>query len=160
MENEKAQQLSKQYGSLLYRVAFSYVKSKADAEDAVQETYMRLLQKQPIFDSEEHRKAWLIRTTMNICKDMLKSAWNRRTIGLEMLSDKERAALVLPYGIEDETIWIVMELSEKYRMPLYLFYYEGYSIREISEILKLPESTVKTHLKRGREAVREYLEKE
>ena len=160
MEDEKAQQLLNQYGELLYRVAFSYVRSKADAEDAVQETYMRLLQKAPVFENEEHKKAWLLRITVNICKDMLKSAWNNRTVSLESISQKERNALVLPYGILDETIWIVMELNEKYRLPLYLFYYEGYSIREIGEILELPESTVKSHLKRGRDAVREYLEKD
>ena len=158
MEDEKALQLHKSYGPLLYRVAFSYVKSRADAEDAVQETYMRLLQKKPIFENEEHRKAWLLRAVINICKDILKSAWNNRTVGYEGVSEKEKASLDLPYGIEDETIWLVMELNEKYRTPLYLFYYEGYSIREISHFLNLPESTVKTHLKRGREILRGYLE--
>lgn len=158
MEEEKTQQIHKQYGSLLYRVAFSYVKHKADAEDAVQELYIRLLQNRPEFETKDHEKAWLIRVLINICKDMLKSAWNSRTVGFDEITEGKKEELILPYGIQDDTIWIVMSLEEKYRLPLYLFYYEGYSIKEIAGILEIPEATVKTHLRRGREEVKKHLE--
>ena len=155
MEEEKVQQIHKKYSSLLYRVAFSYVKNRADAEDAVQEVYLRFMKNMPDCEAEEHQKAWLLRVLVNICKDMLKSAWNSRTVGIDSIAEKE--ALVLPYGIQDETLWIVMSLDEKYRLPLYLFYYEGYAIREIAQILDMPEPTVKTHLRRGREELKKQL---
>lgn len=154
---DNIKEIHKKYSDMLYRIAFSYMGNRSDAEDSVQEVYIRLLQKTPEFENEDHERAWLIRVLVNICKDMLKSAWNNRTVGLQNISEKEKEAMVLPYGIQDETIWIVMSLEEKYRLPLYLFYYEGYSIREIAGILEIPEATVKTHLRRGREEVKRHL---
>lgn len=155
MEPENDRQ--RQERTMLQRVAFSYMKHQADAEDAVQETFVRLLEHAPEFESEEHRRAWLLRTLINICRDMLKSAWRRRTVGLDSVDGQVQ--FVLPYGIQDETFCEVMELDERYRVPLYLFYYEGYSIAEIAGMLEQPESTVKTHLRRGRGALRMKLEK-
>lgn len=154
---DNIKEIHKKYSDMLYRIAFSYVGNKSDAEDALQEVFIRFLKKKPVFENEDHERAWLIRVLVNICKDMLKSAWNNRTVGIDGISERDRQALVLPYGIQDETIWIVMSLQEKYRLPLYLFYYEGYSIGEIAEILDMPESTVKTHLRRGREEVKKQL---
>lgn len=154
---EHIKEIHKKHSDMLYRVAFSYVGNKSDAEDALQEVFIRFIKKKPVFENEEHERAWLIRVLVNICKDMLKSPWNNRTIGMDSISERDRQALVLPYGIQDETIGIVMALDERYRLPLYLFYYEGYAIREIAEILEIPESTVKTHLRRGREEVKKQL---
>lgn len=146
------------YRDLLYRVAFSNVKNKADAEDAVQEVFIRYLRRRPVFENSEHEKAWMLRTVINICKDLLKSVWHKRTVSIESVSEAEKQHFYVPYVAMDDTLWMVMELPGKYRNALYLFYYEDYSIREISEILKLPEATVKTHLRRGREAIRQRLE--
>lgn len=155
MEPENDRQ--KQECTMLVRVAFSYMKNEADAQDAVQETYVRLLERAPDFENGEHRRAWLLRTVINICKDMLKSAWAKHTVGLDNVG--EQIFSLPPYGIRDDTFYVVMEMEQRYRVVLYLFYYEGYSIAEIASMLEQPQSTVKTHLKRGREELRKQLEK-
>ncbi|MCM1048184.1 MAG: sigma-70 family RNA polymerase sigma factor [Clostridiales bacterium] len=144
---------------LVYRVAFMYMKTHADAEDAVQEVFVRLLKYQPQFESEEHEKAWFIRTAMNICKDILKNKWNSSTIGIDRIPENERKYFHLSQVEEDETLCAVMELPEKYKDCLYFFYYEGYSVKEIAKLMKMPENTVKTNLKRGRDMLKTKLEK-
>lgn len=154
MESEKNRQ--RQERAMLQRVAFSYVRSVADAEDAVQETFIRLLEHEPVFENEEHRRAWLLRTLTNICKDILKSGWRSHTVALNSEVVSEQTAP--PYGIQDHIFLEVMGLEERYRVALYLFYYEGYSISEIAQMLDQPQSTVKTHLRRGREMLRKSIE--
>lgn len=154
----QSQEAYEQYRSLLYRVAFSHMNNHSDAEDAVQETYVRLFKKRPEFDSSEHEKAWLIRTLINVCHDIQKNVWNRQTVGMNQLSREDAKTFVLPYDIEDEMLHLVLALDKKYRIPIYLFYYEGYAIREIAEFLDMSENTVKTHLKRGRELLKSQLE--
>lgn len=146
------------YYSVCYRVAFTMVKNHADAEDIVQEVLMRLLLYCPEFENEEHEKAWMIRTAINLCKDLLKSKWHKATVGMESVSKTERAHFHIPDLKQDDTLWCVLELPERYRNCLYLFYYEDYSIREIAEILEEPENTVKTNLRRGREALKQKLQ--
>lgn len=157
MDDEKIQLIYTKYKDMLYRTAFSYVKNRAEAEDSVQETYTRLIQNSPTFSGEEHVKAWLLRTTINICKDILKSAWNQKTVQLDSLVEPTTEHLQPPHGIEDDIFDVVTKLPEKYRIPIYLFYYEGYSIREISQFLETPEATIKTHLKRGRDMLKERI---
>lgn len=149
----------KQY-TLVYRVAFMQMKGHADAEDALQEVFLRLLKYQPQFESEEHEKAWFIRTTMNICKDILKSKWHSSTVSIEKIQESEKKYFQLPHVKEDETLWAVLELPEKYKSCLYFFYYEDYSIKEIAQLMQIPENTVKTNLKRGREMLKAALEKD
>ncbi|MDE5867001.1 MAG: RNA polymerase sigma factor [Lachnospiraceae bacterium] len=149
----------KQY-TLVYRVAFMQMKGHADAEDALQEVFVRLLKYQPQFESEEHEKAWFIRTTMNICKDILKSKWHSSTVSIDKIPECEKKYFHLPNVKEDETLWTVLELPEKYKSCLYFFYYEDYSIKEIAQLMKIPENTVKTNLKRGREMLKAALEKD
>ncbi|MCM1087743.1 MAG: sigma-70 family RNA polymerase sigma factor [Muribaculaceae bacterium] len=145
--------------ALVYRIAFMHMKDHADAEDVLQEVFLRLLKYQPQFEGSEHEKAWFIRTTINICKDIIKSKWRSTTISIEKIPECEKIYFQLPYMKEDETLWAVLELPEKYRNCLYFFYYEGYSVKEIAGILKISENTVKTNLKRGREALKSVLEK-
>lgn len=149
----------REWYSLAYRVAFMQMKDHADAEDIAQEVFVRLLKYQPQFESREHEKAWFIRTTVNLCKDIIKSKWRSTTVSIEKIPEQEKAYFSLPFAKEDETLWAVMELPEKYRDCLYFFYYEDYSIKEIAQILKVPENTVKTNLKRGREALKETLKR-
>ncbi len=144
--------------SLVYRVAFMQMKSHADAEDAAQEVFVRLLRYEPRFEDAEHEKAWFIRTTVNLCKDILKSKWHSTTVSIEKIPEAEKDHFRLSYMKEDDTLWAVMELPEKYRDCLYFFYYEGYSIKELAQLLNIPENTVKTNLKRGREALKKRLE--
>lgn len=159
MEREQFEEYFKKYCPLIFRVAFAEVKSHADAEDVLQDTFMKLLRYHPVFESEEHEKAWLIRTTINLSKDLLKSKWQRTTVGMDTVPNEEKVYMKVPYLEQDDTLWRVLELAEKYRQPLYLFYYEDYSIREIASVLDMPESTVKTNLRRGREILKSNLGK-
>lgn len=145
------------YKDMLYRIAFSNMKNKADAEDAVQEAFLHRMRANTVFENEEHEKAWFIRTLLHICIDIHKSAWFQKTVSIEAVPELEIKNFYIPYIEEDETLFIVMGLPVQYRMPLYLFYYEDCSIKEIAHILDMPEATVKTRLKRGREAVKKVI---
>lgn len=158
MTRQVFEQYFKKLYFLVYRVAFMQMKGHADAEDVAQEVFVRLLKYKPQFENEEHEKAWFIRTTMNICKDIQKSKWHSTTVSIDRIPETEKKYFPLPYMKEDETLWAVLELQESYRDCLYFFYYEGYTIKEIAQIMKIPENTVKTNLKRGREALKKTLE--
>lgn len=157
MKKEELEDCFREYYALLFRVAFAEVKTHADAEDIMQETFIRLLKYQPQFESKEHEKAWLIRATLNLCKDFLKSKWQQSTTGLEKVAEEEKVYMKVPYLDEDDTLWRILALKESYRRPLYLFYYEDYAVKEIADILEIPVNTVKTNLKRGREELRKQL---
>lgn len=156
-EEKEAEAPFAKYKDILYRIAFSNMKSKADAEDVVQEAFCRYLKAKPVFANAEHEKAWFIRVVINICYDIQKSAWFSKTVAFDEVSESEMRHFKLPFIEEDETLWHVMELPATYRNPLYLFYYEDYSIREIAHIMKLGEGTVKTRLRRGRELIKERI---
>lgn len=139
------------YSDTVYKVAYSQMKNRSDAEDVFQNVFLKYLKKQPDFINQQHAKAWFIRVTINCCKDIWKSSWNRRTQPLEenLISDiKEENTL-------DE---FLTKLSPKYRIVIHLFYYEEMSISEISKLLRRKESTVKMQLTRARRMLKEYIE--
>lgn len=136
----------------VYRVCFAYMKNPADTEDAVQDTFIQLIKAGTPFDSEEHEKAWLIRTATNLCKNVLKSWWRKRM----NLEDHEN--LQGNGNIEvDDTLRVVMDLPDKYKTVVYLYYYEGYTSVDISEILNKPQSTIRNYLHEARSVLREKL---
>lgn len=141
-----------QYKDLLYRIAFTYVKNQADAEDVLQETFLKYFNKAPVFENNEHEKRWLIRVTINLCKNHLLSFWQRNRCEM---SDQFYTELD-----EDEMLLIqeVMKLPAKQRGIIYLHYYEGYSCKEISKIMGIGESAVKMRLKKGREILQKSME--
>lgn len=149
------QQLTKtynQYKDLLYRIAFTYVKNEADAEDILQETFLRYFKKNPVFDNDEHEKRWLIRVSINLCKNHLLSFWQRNRCEITEQS-------YMDFNEEEFTLLQeTMELPAKQRVIIYLYYYEGYSCKEIAEIIKISESAVKMRLKKGRDILRKRLE--
>lgn len=163
MEQEFAREqrweyLAAEYQTMLYRIAFANMRNQADAEDAVQEAFLRFMKDGKPIMSREHEKAWLIRTTIHICTDMLKSGWHRRTVPLEESVLAQSREVYLPYQIRDDrTLEAVLKLPVHYRNPIYLFYYEDYSIHEIAGVLNEKEGTIKTRLRRGREEVRKIL---
>lgn len=159
MTNRQLENYFKTYYALCYRIAFTQMKTRSDAEDVVQEVFLRLLKYQPGFASLDHEKAWMIRTTLNLCRDVLKSRWSS-TIRMEELSVEDKNSYVNPYVDKDETLWTLLELPHMYRICLYLFYYEDYSIKEIARALEEPENTVKTRLRRGREMLKKKLQEE
>ncbi len=139
----------RRYVDMLYRVAYSFMKNSADAEDMVQETFIRLLRSGTSFASEQHEKAWLIVTVSNLCKSALRSPWQRRT-GLDDMAEPPAAADATP----DETLEAVLALPEDYKLPVYLFYYEGYPTAEIARMLGVPPATVRSRLNRARKKLK------
>ncbi len=140
------------HGRTVYRVCYAFMKNPADTEDAVQDTFFQLIKSGPSFESEEHEKAWLIRTASNICKNALRHWWRRRE-NIEDFHDFPGSE-----GIEtDEVLQTVMNLPGKYKAVVYLYYYEGYSSVEIAEILKKPQSTVRNYLHDARAILKERL---
>lgn len=151
-----AEQVLEQYADMVYRLAIIHMKNKADAEDVFQEVFLRLVKNADKISSEEHLKAWLIKVTVNCCKKQFDSAWNRHRVSLEY--DVEES-----YEMEekDESVTAaVQKLPENYRTVIHLFYYEEYSVKEISTILEQSETAVKTRLSRARDMLRNYLKGE
>lgn len=142
-DNEAAETYEK-YVNPIYRICFSFMKNPSDAEDMVQETFIKLINKKPEFDSEEHKKAWLIVTSSNLCRDALK----RKSRMNESIDDYTPVYNDSPD--ENSTLKAILQLSPKYKTAVYLYYYDGYSTTEIAKMLKLPVSTVKNRLARAR----------
>lgn len=113
------------YSDLILRLSYTYLRSTFDAEDICQTVLVRLVCENRAFEGPQHEKAWVIRTTANACKDVLRGAHRRRTVGIEAAGQ-----VPAPEPPDDEVIERVMELPDKYREALYLHYYEGYSARE------------------------------
>ncbi|MBD5491921.1 MAG: sigma-70 family RNA polymerase sigma factor [Lachnospiraceae bacterium] len=155
---QKWSYLVDEYRTMLYRIAFSNMKNPADAEDAVQEAFLRYMKEEKPIQNKEHEKAWLIRTTIHICLDILKSGWYQRTVPWSEAFERAAKNIYLPYQVRDDrTLEAVLRLPVHYRNPIYLFYYEDYTIHEIAGILNVKEATIKTRLRRGREEVKKIL---
>lgn len=147
-----------EFADMVYRIALVQVKSKTDADDVFQEVFVRLVKHIHKLESREHIKAWLIRVTVNCAKKHLTSFWNRNVGSLE----EEQGAEENGYTIEEENPVrkAVLELPEKYRAVVHLFYFEELSVSEICKVLGQKESTVKSQLFRARELLRSRLEGE
>ena len=142
-----------QYGNMLLRLAYSYMKNIHDAEDAVQDAFLQLLKNIDIFESEDHKKHWLICVTRNFCKNKLKSAWFKKHVELTDM----------PYYDEykdSNVLRQVIKLPLKYREIIHLYYYEGYSTVEISNIVDRKQATVRSLLSRGRTMLKKELKEE
>ena len=134
----------------VWRICYSFMKNRADTEDMVQEAFLRAYFWDKHFRSEEHEKAWLIVTASNLCKDALKRAWRRD----EPLEDHLELAAS---GREAQVLEAVLALPERYKTAVYLYYYEGYSLKEIASILDCPQATVRTRLARARKQLKQML---
>ena len=131
-----------EYSNMIYRLAFAQMKNKHDAEDVFQDVFLRYISKSRVFESEEHRKAWLIRVTVNRCRSLL-SAWFRKAEPLD-------ETMVFEIKEDNDLFEYLTLLPQKYRSVIHLFYCEDLSVRQISEILNAKESTVRTWLTRAR----------
>lgn len=151
--NELMRQLLAQYGPTVYRLAMAQLHSPHDAEDVYQEVFLKFLKAQPVFRSREHQKAWFIRVTVNCCKDQLKKA-HRRDLPLE-----EQVLAAAPQGEDHSDLLAALaQLKEPQRTIVHLHYYEGYTTKEIGEILEINHSTVRSHLKRACKKLKDLLE--
>ncbi|MCI9531021.1 MAG: sigma-70 family RNA polymerase sigma factor [Lachnospiraceae bacterium] len=146
------------YKDTIFKLAYSYCKDKGQAEDAFQEVFYKFMKRNPQFRDREHEKAWFIRTTINVCKDILKSKWSRMVVQLEEW-DGDHAFQDGSGDIFDELREAILSLPEKYRVPIHLYYYEEYTVREIAQILHRSESAVQTQLQRGREKLKQKMER-
>lgn len=153
MENREFELLARRYMDMVFRLAFSYMKSASDADDVTQNVLLRLLRSTKPFESGEHARFWLVRVTMNECKRALRSQWRKA-------GDIEEYANELHFETQEHSdlFYAVMELPEKYRTAIYLYYYEDYSTDEIARLTGTPAATVRTRLRRGRELLRAGLE--
>ena len=150
---DNADALFEAYANTLYRLASLRTKSGSDADDIVQEVFLRALRAKPTWNSPEHQKAWFLKVTINCSKSMLTSAWRRYTApeNENLLTEMQTDTEVYPY---------VLALPTKYRTVIHLYYYEGYRVAEIAKIMGASENTVKSHLFRARDMLREQLKGE
>lgn len=149
----EAERLVGAYSDLILRLSYTYLRSTHDAEDICQTVLIKLLGNAHTFENPAHEKAWVIRTTSNACKDVLRSSFRRTAVNLDAAG--EAAA---PEAPESTVLDAVMELPQKYREAIYLYYFEGYSVREIAALTDRSESAVSAHLSRGRAKLRGVLE--
>ena len=142
------------YGDFLYRICYILLKNESDAEDAVEETFIKYIQKKPKFNDRDHIKAWLITVAKNKCKDMLKYRQRHLHSDLDEVRDvEERSADV-------DILDVLMTLPEKFRLVLVLYYVEGYKTEEIARIIKKTPSAVKMRLQKGRVLLKEKYKEE
>lgn len=152
-QNEEQIKIIKRNSDMVYRLAFSQMKNKSDADDVYQEVFFRYIKRNPAFENEEHEKAWFIRVTLNCSKTTLKSFWHTK---IEELDDSFEDV-----AVETEDLSFALgKLSKKHRAVIHLFYYEDMSTADIAKALSVSEGNVRMLLTRARRALKEILEKE
>lgn len=147
------------YFDTVYRVCFLYMKNSADAQDMAQETFLQMLRKPFNYESDEKTKAWLIVCASNLCKNHLKKWWRKRSVSLdEEIGNLENIQGINLNNEQSEILETVMSLDGKYSLPVYLYYYEGYSTGEIAKMTDTKPSTVQTRLAKARQLLKMELE--
>lgn len=150
------EKLIEEYQNSLYVAAFSICKNDHDAEDVVQDTFIKYISKNNDFESKEHIKAWLLRVAINLAKNRMITFFRRKVVPMEdYMLDIE-----MPSEDSNNLLNAVMRLPQKYRIVIHLFYYEDYSVKEIADILKISPDNVKTRLTRGRKQLKIMLKEE
>ncbi len=154
--DEEITRVYEKYVDTVYKVCFMMLKNASETEDATQNVFIKYMRDCTDFKSDEHLKAWLIVTAQNECKNILKHWFRAKRDNIEDVPEAS-------YVDDDSKRYLlekVFSLDEKYRLPIYLYYYEGYSTSEISEILNTKHSTVRTYMAKGREKLKIILEEE
>ena len=150
--DNNAEQIIRDYADMIYRMAFAHVRNRSDADDVMQEVFLRYIRRRPVFESEEHCRRWFLRVTVNAAKSMNNSAWMRYVIPLEQDIFEEPE--------QNRLADALLRLPPKYRDVIHLHYYEGYKTEEIAEILGRKPATVRSQLARAREKLAELLKEE
>jgi len=145
MDEFQARRLVNTYADMILRIGYQYLRQTCDAEDICQTVFLKYIAHNMAFDSVEHEKAWIIRTAINACKDHVKSPFFRRTVALD-----DAAQIAAPAAPDSWLLDAMKDLPEKYRLSLYLYYYEEYSAQEIADAMGVRESAVRQYLSRGR----------
>jgi len=152
--NEELTEIYSRHVDTVYRVCFMFMKNGPDTEDMVQNTFIRLMRDNTVFQSIEHEKAWLIRTATNLCKDYLKHWWQKRRAGMDEAEKLESE----PAFEADNNLEMVLNLPPKYKTAVYLYYYEGYKTAEIAKMLGKNESTIRGWLYKSRQLLKLEME--
>ena len=154
MDSKNADRLINTYADMILRISFMYLKQKCDAEDICQDVFLKLLSGEYTFDSPAHEKSWIIRTTINACKDHLRTAFWKRSQTIDAILE-----IPAPNASESELLDLVMSLPRNYRVSIYLYYYEGYQVKEIAAMYGKTENAISTYLRRGRQKLCQMLGK-
>ncbi|MEG0730908.1 MAG: sigma-70 family RNA polymerase sigma factor [Vagococcus sp.] len=154
MNNLNIEEVLEEYSDMVYRIACTQMKQQTDADDVYQEVFLRLVRNYRKIKSKEHLKYWLIRVTMNCCYSALGSSWKKHQ------AKYEENQLIVEQAIEkddelEDLLEACFELNEKDRLIIHLFYFEGYSLKEIADLLEISLSATKTRLSRARDVLRE-----
>ena len=147
-----AERLVKTYADTILRISYMYLKQTTDAEDICQDVFVKLLSRDPSFENPEHEKAWIIRTTINLCKDHLRTGFWKRAVDLDLAME-----IPSPETPDSGLLEQVMALPKNYRVSIYLHYYEGYPVKEIAAMLGKSENTISVWLKRGRNKLKSQI---
>lgn len=150
-KEEYVKKVIEKYSDTVYRIALTRCGIVENAEDVFQEVFMKFSEKMPKFENEEHEKAWFIRVTINLTKNVKQSAWNKRVVALDENIEFETQE-------QNDVFSSVCQLPQNYKTVIYLLYYEGYKVKEIADLMKAREGTIKTWLFRAREMLKEKLE--
>ncbi|MBD9025825.1 MAG: sigma-70 family RNA polymerase sigma factor [Clostridiales bacterium] len=142
---------------MVLRIAYTYLKNRADAEDIVQDVFLRIIDKKPSFNDENHEKSWLIRATINMCKNKVNMFWNKNKCSID---DVQEFAVSDKYNTDTSVFQAVMALGEKYRVVVYMYYYEGYSTPEIANVIGKSETTIRSLLHRARNKLKDMLKED
>ncbi|MBQ8624090.1 MAG: sigma-70 family RNA polymerase sigma factor [Oscillospiraceae bacterium] len=153
MNINEYERLTKLYIDSVYRVALNGCKSPHDAEDVTQTTFLKLWQHKNGFEDDEHAKRWLIRVAVNECNTLWRSPWRKNTLPLEDLPKEP----IFSSPEKSELYYAVKELPTKYRVVIYLYYFEGYSTKETADILGISKTAVQTRLLRARQYLKDRL---
>ncbi len=150
MDNDKVSRYVELFHSSVFRLAYSYVKNREDAEDIAQETFMRLYRSEKVFATDNDVKAWIMRVAINLSKDLLKSAWlkGRGELSEDIPCENEKESILLDF---------VKQLKPEHSVVIHLFYYEGYSVKEIAKICRISTTSVTTRLSRARKQLKRML---
>lgn len=151
--NNEITSIYERQAKTVYRLCYTYLKNTSDTEDAVQSVFIKLINHNQSFKSLEHEKAWLLTCAANHCKDILKSAYRKRT-DFDIPDIAETKA---ENDAQPELLEAILQLPDKYKESLYLHYYEGYKTDEIARMVEKPASTVRSHLSEARKILREKL---
>ena len=153
MNNQEYERLVKLHIDSVYRVALNGCQNPHDAEDIVQSTFMKLLERKDSFNDDDHARRWLIRVCVNECKNLWRSPWRSRTTSLEGIFQEP----IFSSPEKSELYYAVNELPAKYRTLVYLYYFEGYTVKEIAAIMSISETAVQTRLYRARAHLKDRL---
>jgi len=155
--NDCIDDIIEDYADMVYRLAASYTGSKVDADDVFQEVFIRLVKKKPKFVDEEHRKAWLLRVTINCSKKLIGSSWKRKTVEYD---ESINNSMIFEMQEDSELFYTIQKLPAKYRVVIHLFYYEDMSTKDIATTLNQFETTIRSQLSRARKKLKSLLEEE